>query len=131
MILVDSSVWITYFNGVMSTQTNYLDRILGQQLILMGDLILVEVLQGFRHDREFQRARSLLEGFPYQDMLGYKVASRSIEHYRTLRKKGVTIRKTIDALIATFCIVNGHTLLHNDEDFEPFVRYCGLKVLVT
>jgi len=127
MILVDSSVWIDYFNGVPSKETDLLDRLLGSESILMGDMIYAEVLQGFRKDRDFKTARSLLDTFPFREMVGRTIALQSARNYRSLRKRGISIRKTVDVLIATFCIENEIDLLHSDRDFEPFEKYLGLQ----
>ena len=129
MILVDSSVWIDYFNGVVCTQTDRLDSLLGQENILMGDIILVEVLQGFSNDTDFKRAQNLLELLPFRDMLGHEVALQAARNYRTLRKQGVTVRKTLDVMIGTFCIVNHLPLLHRDRDFDPMEKLLGLVVI--
>lgn len=129
MILVDSSVWIDYFNGVKSRQTDLLDDLLGSELLLTGDIILVEVLQGFREDDDFRSARSALERLEFRPMLGRDIALASAENYRTLRSKGVTVRKTIDMMIATFCLENGHELLHADRDFHPIERHLGLRAI--
>lgn len=126
MILVDSSVWIDYFNGVACPQTDRLDSLLGHEMILMGDIILVEVLQGFSADIEFRAARKLLALLPFQAMLGREVALQSAQNYRLLRKQGVTVRKTLDVMIATFCIHNKIPLLHNDRDFVPMEKWLGL-----
>jgi predicted nucleic acid-binding protein len=128
MLLVDSSVWIDYFNGTRSEQAERLDALLGRQDILTGDLILAEVLRGFDRESDFRRARSLMRALAYQDMLGEEVALRGAEYYRTLRRRGITVRKTIDVLIASFCILRGHSLLHRDRDFEPFQRFFGLAI---
>ena len=128
MILIDSSVWIDYFNGVPSWQTDALDHALSASTILMGDLILTEVLQGFRLDRDFEKAKSLLTELPFRRMGGYQIALQSALNYRRLRKAGVTVRKTIDVFIATYCIEKGLPLLHNDRDFEPLVDHCGLII---
>jgi predicted nucleic acid-binding protein len=128
MILVDSSVWVDYFNGVITPQTNILDRILTDRVILMGDLILAEVLQGFRRDEDFQSASQALSSLQTVSMLNPELAIRSAQNYRTLRKAGITVRKTIDCLIATYCIETRHTLLHSDRDFDPFEENLGLKV---
>ena len=127
-LLVDSSVWIDYFNGAVTPQTDHLDNLLGSELVVTGDLILAEVLQGFKQDREFELARDILLKMPVMAMVGREIAEQSAENYRHLRKKGVTVRKTIDCLIATFCIENNLTLLHADRDFDPFEQYLGLKV---
>ena len=129
MILVDSSVWIDYFNGVASRQADLLDDLLGRELLLTGDIILAEVLRGFDSQADYRRAKRLLASLSYADMLGREVAERSASYYRQLRRRGITVRKAIDALIATFCIVNSHSLLHADRDFDPFERHFGLMVV--
>lgn len=127
-LLVDSSVWIDYFNGVITPETDYLHRALGQEMIFTGDLILAEVLQGFRLQKDFDRARTALLKFRVVEMVGVDTAVKSAQNYRFLRAKGITIRKTIDCLIATFCIENNLTLLHADRDFDPFEQYLNLQV---
>jgi len=127
MILVDSSIWVDYFNGISSKQTDWLDTALGEEVIIIGDIILAEVLQGFQKDADYKRAKELLLDFPIIDLTGKDVALESATNYRYLRKKGKTIRKTIDVLIATACIHHGLTLLHNDKDFVPFEKYLNLK----
>ena len=129
MIVVDSSVWIDYFNGRVTPQTDWLDSAIGSQYIVVGDLILTEVLQGFQSDIDFKTAEKLLLSFPVVEMVGKEKAVKSAETYRLLRKKGVTIRKTIDVMIGTFCIKNGYSLLHDDRDFDPLQKYLGLKVV--
>jgi hypothetical protein len=129
MVVVHSSVWIDYFNGRRSKQTDALDDLLGRDLIVVGDLILTEVLQGFRRDRDFNRARRLLVSFATATMVGPQLAPRAAENYRRLRRAGVTVRKTIDVMIATYCIARQLPLLHADADFEPMVRHLGLRVL--
>ena len=129
MILVDSTVWIAYFNGHITPETDYLDEILGEQLILVGDLILCEVLQGFRKDEDFEIAQLAMGKFNQVSMLNSQLAIQSADNYRALRKRGITVRKTIDCLIATYCIENGHRLLHADRDFEAFEIYLELQVL--
>lgn len=126
MILVDSSVWIDYFNGVICPETGRMDALLGQDSILMGDIILAEVLQGFTSDTEFKRAQNLLAALPFREMLGHKVALQTAKNYRALRKQGVTVRKTVDVMIGTFCIINRIPLLHRDRDFEPMEKWLGL-----
>lgn len=129
MILVDSSVWIDYFNGKITKQTKLLDSLLGGELIVIGDLILTEVLQGFQQDRDFNKARKLLDSLIFRQMLGRQLAIKSAENYRILRKKGVTVRKTIDVIIATFCIANNLPLLHSDRDFRPMEKHLNLKII--
>lgn len=129
MILVDSSVWIGYFNGEITPQTDWLDSALGKEIIIVGDLILTEVLQGFKSDRDFHTAKELLSHFQFMEMLGQELAVRSAENYRFLRNKGVTVRKTIDVMIGTFCIHHNMSLLHDDQDFDPLVKHLKLKVV--
>jgi predicted nucleic acid-binding protein len=130
MILVDSSVWIDYFNGKQSWQTDLLDHMLSNVPIIMGDLILTEVLQGFKADKDYKVAKNYLSELPFRQMGGYNVAVQSAQNYRQLRKVGVTVRKTIDIIIATFCIVEGLTLLHDDRDFDPIAFHFPLKAFV-
>lgn len=129
-ILVDSTIWIDYFNGVVSKKTDYLDELVGKAPIVVGDLILSEVLQGFRKESEFKAAQSVLSAFPLAQIGGREVAIQSARNYRTLRKQGITVRKTIDCLIATFCILNSVSLLHSDRDFDPFEKHLNLKCIV-
>lgn len=129
MILVDSSVWVDYFNGVETLATKKLDSLLGLQPICTGDLILAEVLQGFRQDQHYKAAKTLLCSLPMYSMLGVDLSLKSAENYRVLRKQGFTIRKTIDTMIATFCIENDFSLLHSDKDFQPFQQLLGLQVV--
>ena len=113
MILVDSSVWIDYFNGNTTSRTDWLDSSLGNMPIIMGDLILTEVIQGFQSDKDFKIARDILLGIPFVPMGGQVLALESAMNYRFLRRKGVTVRKTIDVIIGTFCIHHQLTLLHS------------------
>ena len=129
MILVDSSVWIDYFNGKKTTKTDWLDSALGNEPIITGDLILTEVLQGFQNDNDFSTARKLLLSFPFMEMVGQALAIKSALNYRFLRKNGVTVRKTIDVLIGTFCIHHHLSLLHDDKDFDPMERLLKLKTI--
>jgi predicted nucleic acid-binding protein len=126
VILVDSSVWIDYFTGRDTPQTTALDDTLGKRTIATGDLIMVEILQGFRSDRDYRTASRLLNELVQFDLLGRDMAIKSAEHFRTLRKKGITIRKTADVIVATFCIEHGLPLLFSDKDFKPFVKHLGL-----
>ena len=127
MILVDSSVWINYFNGIPTWQTDLLDNYLSNVPVVIGDLILAEVLQGFRSDKDYETAKNLLSTLPFRQIGGYDVAIQSAQNYRFLRKASVTVRKTIDIIIATFCIMEGLTLLHDDRDFDPMVSHFSLK----
>lgn len=127
MILVDSSVWIDYFRGTATPQADRLDALLGSEPLATGDLVLAEVLQGFISDRDFNRARRLLTSLSVVDLGGRDVAIQAARNFRALRALGITVRKTIDAVIAARCIVSGFTLLYSDRDFDPFVRHLGLR----
>ncbi len=126
MILVDSSVWIDYFTGADSQQADTLDKTLGVEPVAAGDLILTEVLQGFRNDRDYYKAKALFDTVTVFEMLGREMALASAENFRFLRKQGITIRKTADVIIATFCIERRIPLLFSDKDFKPFVERLGL-----
>ena len=126
MILVDSSVWIDYFNGISTWQTDLLDTYLSKVPVIIGDLILTEVLQGFRSDKDYETAKNFLSALPFRQIGGYNVAVQSAQYYRRLRKDGVTVRKTIDIIIGTFCIIEGLILLHDDRDFDPMVSHFSL-----
>lgn len=127
MILVDSSVWINYFNGATTPETDQLDNTLGVQPVCLGDLILAEILQGFRHNKDFIKAKELFGSLTIFDLAGKEIAVKSAENYGVLRKRGVTIRKTVDTIIATFCIENKLPLLHSDKDFEAFHQHLNLR----
>ena len=127
MILVDSSVWIDYFRGLATPQADYLDGLLGVEAVCIGDLILTEVLQGFVPDRDFDRAKALLASLDVVELGGRDVAVQAATYFRRLRRLGITVRKTIDTVIATRCIHDGLTLLYSDRDFDPFVRHLGLR----
>ena len=127
MILVDSSVWIDYFRGAATPQSQRLDALLGGEPVAIGDLILVEVLQGFRDERDFNQARKLLTSLIPIDLGGHDIALAAAKNYRALRALGVSVRKTIDTVIATRCIERGYTLLHSDRDFDAFVKHLGLR----
>lgn len=127
MIIVDSSVWTDYFNGLANPATDRLDAMLGVEPLAIGDVILAEVLLGFRSDAAYRTARSLLALLPVVVMLGEANALRCADNYRALRKRGITVRKTIDCIIATYCIEKGCALLFQDRDFVPFVRHLGLQ----
>lgn len=127
MIVVDTSVWIDYFNGRDTPETERLDGLLGHEPLGIGDLILTEVLQGFRVDRDYRIARSLLTSLMLFDMAGVENALRSAEQYRLLRRRGITIRSTVDVIIATACIVEDYALLFSDRDFLPFVAHLNLR----
>lgn len=126
MIMVDSSVWIDYFTGVASKQTDTLDKALGKEPVSVGDLILTEVLQGFKRDQDYETAIALFNDLIVFELLGKKMAIKSAENFRILRKRGITVRKTADVIIASFCIERNLSLLFSDKDFKPFVKYLGL-----
>ena len=126
MMLVDSSVWIDYFNGIDNQQAEMLDKTLGTESVVIGDLILTEVLQGFRLDEDYRNARRLFDSLTMFDMLGKEMALASAENYRYLRKQGTTIHKTAGVITATFCIKHRMPLLFSDKDFIPFVDHLGL-----
>jgi hypothetical protein len=130
LILVDSSVWIDYFKGTVTPQTEKLDSLLGRQPLSIGDLILTEVLQGFAEERDFNKARKMLASLLVVELGGQGIAIQAARNFRTLRSLGVTVRKTIDTVIATRCIESGYELLHSDRDFDPFAKHLGLRVVV-
>jgi predicted nucleic acid-binding protein len=130
MILVDSSIWIDYFNGRDTIQTSKLDELLGVEFLGIGDLILTEVLQGFRADTDYRTAKRMLTSLTVFSLLGLEIAIKSADNFRALRKQGITIRKTVDVIIATFCIENEHSLLFGDKDFIPFVEHLGLDAVL-
>ncbi len=128
MILVDTSVWIDYFNGKINEHTNKLEQILATEQIIIGDIILAEILQGFRDDSDFDQAKKALGYFHCHSLSNKEIAIKSAENFRYLRKKGITIRKTTDMLIGTFCIENNVKLLHHDKDFLPLMEL-GLELV--
>jgi len=127
MILVDSSVWIDYFRGTVTPQTERLDELLGSEPVAVGDLILAEVLQGFGSDRDFNKARKLLTSLDMVEIGGVDIAIEAARNFRSLRELGITVRKTIDTLIATRCIEDDLELLFSDRDFDPFVEHLGMR----
>lgn len=129
MIVVDSSVWIDYFRDADTPQVELLDRLLGSEAIAVGDLILAEVLQGIDSEREFRTVLQLMQRYIIIQISNEMVAIESARNYRRLRGMGITVRKTIDTLIATRCIIDGHELLYSDRDFDPFVAHLGLGVV--
>ena len=131
MILVDSSVWIDYFRGTATAQTDKLEALLGNEALAIGDLILTEVLQGFAVQREFNEARRLMGSLAFVVLGGDDVAIEAANNYRKLRTLGITVRQTIDTVIATRCILNGYQLLHDDRDFDAFETHLGLRCVVS
>ena len=127
MLLADTSVWIDYFNGAANKYTDALDQALEQGVVAIGDLIFLEILQGFKSDKDYKLAKERLGTLEQYEMFGRQIALRSAENYRELRKKGITIRRTADVIIATFCIENELPLLFSDGDFRPFVNHLGLQ----
>ncbi|MBV1825356.1 MULTISPECIES: type II toxin-antitoxin system VapC family toxin [Acetobacteraceae] len=127
MILVDSSVWIDFFRGTVTPQVDVLDRLLGEEPVAIGDLMMTEVLQGFASERDFNKARRMLGALDLVEIGGRDVMIEAARYFRDLRARGITIRKTIDTLIATRCIVSGYRLLYSDRDFDPFVTHLGLE----
>ena len=129
MILVDSSVWIDYFRGTRNEQTDLLDALLSSEPVAVGDLMLAEVLQGFNSERDFNQAKNVLLSLHQVDIRGTEIAIQAARNFRTLRLHGVTVRKTIDVLIATRCIESDLLLLHSDRDFDAFEKHLGLRVV--
>lgn len=129
MILVDSSVWIDYFRGTITAQTGKLDKLLGREPLAIGDLILAEVLQGFESKRDFDHALEMLTSLAVVELGGRNIAIQAARNFRALRRLGVTVRKTIDTIIATRCIESGFDLLHDDRDFDVFAQHLGLRVV--
>jgi predicted nucleic acid-binding protein len=127
MILVDTSVWIDYFNGAESPQTDLLDSSIVEGSVAIGDLIFLEILQGIRNDKDYRQTKQSLLALDQYELFGKKMAGKCADNYRALRKKGITIRKTADVIIATFCIENRLPLLFLDRDFIPFVDHLGLE----
>ena len=129
MILVDSSVWIDFFRGTQTAASEKLDRILDTERLYVGDLIVTEVLQGFKNESDFKTAKTILESFTMVQIGGSDIAVQAAQNFRFLRAKGLTVRKTIDTLIATRCVRNGLRLLHSDRDFDHFAAHLNLKVV--
>jgi predicted nucleic acid-binding protein len=127
VILVDSSVWIDYFRGMQSSQADRLHALLGNEPLATGDLVLAEVLQGFGSAQDFNQGKKLLTSLPIIELVGGNIAIQAANNLRTLRSLGITVRKTIDTLIATSCIEKGLALLYSDKDFDPFVEHLGLQ----
>jgi predicted nucleic acid-binding protein len=127
VILVDSSVWIDYFRGAATPEADRLDALLGAEPLATADVVLAEVLQGFTRDRDFDDALRLLTSLSVIEVGGKDIAIQAARNFRTLRARGVTVRKTIDTLIATRCIESGLELLYSDRDFDPFVAQLGLR----
>src|SRR5271165_4274102 len=129
MVIIDTTVWIDYFRAIENPETNWLDRELQKRRLGLTDLILCELLQGVRDQRDFERLRDRLLKFQVFSTGGTDLAIAAADNYRRLRQRGHTVRKTIDCLIATFCLQAGHSLLHRDRDFDVFERALGLEVV--
>ena len=128
---MDTSVWIDYFNGTENIETDHLDLALNDGTVAMGDLIFLEILQGFRDDKEFSKAKKTLATLDQYELFGAHMVERCADNYRFLRKKGLTVRKTIDLIIATFCIENKIQLIFSDKDYGPFVESLKLEKFQT
>ena len=131
MVVVDTTVWIDYVRGLDAPYTNALDYELLHNQVITGDLLMTEFLQGFRNDKDFEAAKEIMNSLIYCDMLGKDIALKSAMNFRFLRKDGITVRKTADIIIGTFCIEHDLPLLHNDRDFDPMEKYLGLRVYKT
>jgi predicted nucleic acid-binding protein len=129
MIVVDTSVWIAHLRGVRTEPVWKLTSIERTNEILVGDLILLEVLQGARDEAHAARIERDLRQFPIEPMLDERLAVRAAANYRELRRRGSTVRKTVDVIIGTFCLERGHALLHDDRDFDPFAMHLGMRVV--
>lgn len=129
MVIVDTTVWVDYLCSGQNVETEWLHRELERQRLGLTDLILCEVLQGVRNDASFPRVQRELAKFEVFETGGAELAVAAARNFRKLRQQGYTVRKTIDCLIATFCLRDGHALLHRDRDFDPFEQYLGLPVI--
>ena len=129
MVIVDTSAWIEYFRGGLPRIVSKVDLCLEQDLVGIGDLVYCEVMQGIRSPREKGEVSSLLLSLPQFEMVGFTMAEKSASNYRLLRSKGVTVRKTIDVLIGTFCAVHGLQLIHHDSDFDLMAKHIGLDII--
>jgi|BarGraNGADG00211_3_1021988.scaffolds.fasta_scaffold27767_2 predicted nucleic acid-binding protein len=129
MVIVETSAWVEYFRGGVPDVVEKVDRCLEQDLVGIGDLVYCEVMQGIRSSRERGEVSSLLLSLPRFDMVGFSIAEKSASNYRLLRSKGVTVRKTIDVLIGTFCAEHGLQLVHHDSDFDLMAKHIGLDIL--
>ena len=128
MVVVDTTVWIDYCRGLETSLTDALDFELARGNVVTGDFIKLEFLQGFRGDNDFDAAKKIMDSLIYYDMLGKDMVPKCAANFRVLRKMGITIRKTADVIIGTFCIERDLPLLHNDRDFDPLEKHLGLRV---
>ncbi len=131
MVVVDSGVWIDFFNGADTPQKHALRDLLthGEATLVVPDLVLYEVLRGFRHERDYLQAQQLMLSMTVENTGGQALAQQAAQHYRSLRAVGITVRSAIDVLVATFCIARGYALLHRDRDFDAFEELRGLRAL--
>jgi len=129
VIVADTSVWVDFLRDVPSPEADLLDRLLPEQQIIVGDLVLCEVLMGVPNERQAARTEELLREFLVLPMTSDVLATQAARHFRALRAKGRTVRKTIDLLIGTFCLHHGHQLLHRGRDFDAMEQHLGLRVL--
>jgi predicted nucleic acid-binding protein len=128
MVVVDTSTWIDYIHGTLTPETDALDYELSQNAVITGDLIVAEFLQGFRTDKEFAEAKLIMDSLIYYNFTSKDIAVQSAINYRFLRSQGVTVRKTTDMIIGTFCLAYGFPLLHNDRDFDHIAQFLGLEI---
>jgi len=129
MVIVDTSAWIEYFRDGVPTVVERVEKHLDKDLIGIGDLIYCEVLQGISRESERREVTELLHALPHYGMVGFEMAERSAANYRLLRTRGVTVRKTTDVLIGTFCVVHDFGLIHNDRDFDQMAMHIGLRIV--
>ena len=128
MVLVDTSAWIEYFRDGKQAVVEEVDRCLEEESVIMGDLVYCEVMQGIKSPRQRSDVARLLDALPRRDMVGFEIAAKSASNYRLLRSKGITVRKTMDVLIGTFCAENGVRLVHSDRDFAMMSMHIGLEL---
>jgi predicted nucleic acid-binding protein len=129
MIIIDTSAWIEYLGGGIPSIVEKVDRCLEEEIVGVGDLIYCEIMQGIRSSRARKEVADLLRALPRFEMVGFSMAEKSASNYRLLRSKGVTVRKTIDVLIGTFCSENGFPIIHHDSDFDLMAKHIGLDIL--
>jgi predicted nucleic acid-binding protein len=129
MTIVDTSVWIDYIADTETSQVLWLKKELERETVGLTDLVLYEILQGVRGDAPFEAMRDRMAEFEQFATITEGLEIRAARNYRSLRSRGITVRKTVDCLVATFCIEGGHELLHNDRDFDGFEKHLGLKVV--
>lgn len=129
MVIIDTTIWIDYLRGIQNSETEYLDREVKRQRLGLTDLILCETLQGIKDQQSFESVLRKLYEFEVFETGGTALAIEAARNFRRLRQQGHTVRKTIDCLIATFCLLEGHSLLHRDRDFDHFEEFLGLSVV--